>query len=216
MKNIFLRSFFLIIAILLLLLIYLSTIGHKTDKFNNQIKNEINKFNNNIDIELQKIQLKLDPTNFNIDAKTIGTKISHKGKSLPLEYINVKISFLTLIKKKFTSSKLEISTRSVSLKDLISLIRTTSNKPELFFLEKSIQKGQAIINIDLNLDENGKIKQDYKVKVILIDAKIGISKKHNFEKINFLLNANNNIFNFKNLNFTTKETDFFFRKFEDY
>ena len=74
MKNIFLRSFFLIIAILLLLLIYLSTIGHKTDKFNNQIKNEINKFNNNIEIELQKIQLKLDPTNFNIDAKTIGTK----------------------------------------------------------------------------------------------------------------------------------------------
>ena len=209
MKKYFLRSFFLIIAFLLLFLIYLSTIGLETDNFNNKIKNEINKFNNSLDLELKKIQLKLDLINFKINAKTIGTKISYKGKKLPLEFINAEISFLSLIKKKISSSKIEISTRSVLLKDLIALIRTTSNKPELFILEQSIKKGQAIINIDLNLDDNGKIKQDYQINAILKDAKVGILKKYSFEKINFLLNANNNVFNFKDVSFTTKESEFF-------
>ena len=214
MKNIFLRFFFLIIAILLLLVIYLSTLGLETDKFNKLIKNEINKSNKSLNIELKKIQLKLDPINFNFSAKTIGTKIFYKGKSLPLEYINAKISFLSLIKKKISSSKLEISTRSVLLKDLITLIRTTSNKPELFFLEESIKKGQVIIDIDLNLDDNGKIKQDYQINAILKDAKVGILKKYNFEIINFSLSANNNVFNFKDLSFTTNESDFFSENLE--
>ena len=209
MKKYFLRTFFLTITILLLFVIYLSTIGLETDKFNNQIKNKINKSNNSLNIELKKIQLKLNLINFRINAKTIGTKISYKGKSLPLEFINAEISFLSLIKKKFSSSKIEISTRSVLLKDLIALIRIISNKPELFILEESIKKGQAIINIDLNLDDNGKIKQDYQINAILKDAKVGILKKYNFEKINFLLNANNNIFNFKDLSFTTNGSEFF-------
>ncbi|MDB0053874.1 hypothetical protein N9E98_00625, partial [Candidatus Pelagibacter sp.] len=209
MKNYFLRFFFFITTILLLLAIYLSTVGIETDKFNNQIKNKINKSNNNLDIELKKIQLKLDLINFKINIKTIGTKILYKGKNLPLEFISAEISFLSLINKKISSSKIEISTRSVSLKDLIALIRITSNKPELFILEQSIKKGQAIINIDLNLDDNGNIKQDYQINAILKDAKVGILKKYNFEKINFLLNANNNIFSFKDLSFTTKESEFF-------
>ena len=209
MKKYFLRTFFLTITILLLFVIYLSTIGLETDKFNNQIKNKINKSNNSLNIELKKIQLKLNLINFRINAKTIGTRISYKGKSLPLEFINAEISFLSLIKKKFSSSKIEISTRSVLLKDLIALIRIISNKPELFILEESIKKGQAIINIDLNLDDNGKIKQDYQINAILKDAKVGILKKYNFEKINFLLNANNNIFNFKDLSFTTNGSEFF-------
>ena len=58
MKKYFLRSFFLTIVILLLFVIYLSTIGLETDKFNNQIKNKINKSNNSLNIELKKIQLK--------------------------------------------------------------------------------------------------------------------------------------------------------------
>ena len=209
MKNYFLKFFFLIIAILITFIIFLSTKGFETDNFNNQIKNVIYKSNNNLNVELKKIQLKLNPINFNINAKTVGAKISYKEISLPLEYIKIRISALSLIKKKITSSKLEISTRSILLRDLIGLIRSISNKPELILLEKSIKKGQAIINIDLTLDENGKIRQDYQINAILKDAKVGILKKYNFEKINFLLNANDNIFNFKDLSFTSNKSDFY-------
>ncbi|MDC6483566.1 hypothetical protein PQY77_05160, partial [Candidatus Pelagibacter sp.] len=208
MKNYFLKFFFLIIAVFVTFIIFLSTKGLETDNFNNQIKNVIHKSNNSLNVELKKIKLKLNPVNFNINAKTVGAKISYKGTSLPLEYIKVRIPVLSLIKKRITSSKLEISTRSILLRDLVGLIRSISNKPELILLEKSIKKGQAIINIDLNLDDNGKIKQDFQVNAILKDAKVGLFKKYNFEKINFLLNANNNIFNFKDLSFTSNESDF--------
>ena len=209
MKNYFLKFFFLIIVILVTFIIFLSTKGLETDNFNNQIENIIYKSNNSLNVELKKIQLKLNPINFNINVKTVGAKISYKGTSLPLEYIKARISVLSLIKKKITSTKLEISTRSILLRDLVGLIRSASNKPELILLEKSIKKGQAIININLNLDDNGKIKQDYQISVILKDAKVGILKKYNFEKINFLLNVNDNIFNFKDLSFTTNESDFY-------
>ncbi|MDC0079135.1 hypothetical protein OAJ46_03170, partial [Candidatus Pelagibacter sp.] len=209
MKNYFLKFFFLIVAILVTFIIFLSTKGLETDHFNNQIENIIYKSNNSLNVELKKIQLKLNPINFNINVKTVGAKISYKGISLPLEYIKARISVLSLIKKKITSTKLEISTRSILLRDLVGLIRSASNKPEIILLEKSIKKGQAIINIDLNIDDNGKIKQDYQISAILKDAKVGILKKYNFEKINFLLNVNDNIFNFKDLSFTTNESDFY-------
>ena len=209
MNKFFLNFFFLIIAILVTFIIYLSTKGLETDSFNNQVKNAIYKSNNSLNVELKKIQLKLNPINFNINAKTVGAKISYKGISLPLEYIKIRIPVLSLIKKSITSSKLEIATRSILLRNLVGLIRSASNKPELILLEKSIKKGQAIINIDLNLDDNGKIKQDYQISAILKDAKVGILKKYSFEKINFLLNVNDNIFNFKDLSFTTNESDFY-------
>ena len=145
MKNYFLKFFFLIIAVFVTFIFFLSTKGLETDIFNNQIKNVIYKSNNSLNVELKKIQLKLNPINFNINAKTVGAEISYRGKGLPLEYIKVRIPVLSLIKKRITSSKLEISTRSILLKDLVGLIRSVSNKPELILLEKSIKKGQAII-----------------------------------------------------------------------
>ena len=60
----------LTIVILSLSIIYLSTIGLETDKFNNQIKNEIYKSNNSLDIELKKVKLRLDPINFKFNIKT--------------------------------------------------------------------------------------------------------------------------------------------------
>ena len=111
MKNFLLRSIYLIITFLVLSVIYLSTIGIETDKFNNQIKDKIYKTNNSLDVDLKKIKLTLDPINFKINIKTVGTNISYKGKNLPLEYINSEISILSLIKGKIVSTEIKISTR---------------------------------------------------------------------------------------------------------
>ena len=209
MKNFLLRSFYLIVTFLVLSIIYLSTIGLETDKFNDQIKNKIYKTNNSLDVDLKKIKLTLDPINFKINVKTVGTNISYKGKNLPLEYINSEISILSLIKGKIVSTEIKISTRSVLLKDLVALTRTTLNKPELILLEKSINKGQAIINVELNLDDSGNIIGNYQINAILKDAKIGFLKKYNFDKINFSLNAKKDVFKFEDLSFSTSNTDFF-------
>ena len=196
-------------VLLILAILYLSIIGLDTKKFNNQIKEKVTQIDDNLEIELKKIKLILDPLKFNINAKTIGANISYKGKNLELEYIKSQISLISIIKNRFVSSNLELSTRSILLKDLVEFMKTSLNKPELFILEKAVKNGQLIIDIALNFDENGEIKQDYIIKGSLKDGKIELFKKYNFENINFLLDVNNNVFSFKDLSFVNNKTKFY-------
>ena len=208
MKKKFVKYISIIIGIFFLLIIYLSTFGIETDKFNSQIKNKINQTDNNIEVELKKIRLTLNPLIFKVNAKTIAPKIFYKKKILELEYIQAQISLISLFKNQIVSSKLKISTKSISFRNLIAFVRAASNKPELFILEKAIKKGQIIVDINLNFDETGKIKNDYEIKAILKDGKIKLLKNINFEQINFLLNVKNNIFDFKDIKFTKNNSKF--------
>ncbi len=209
MKKKFLKYTSIIVSILILSILYLSIFGFETEKFNNQIKNKIHQSNKDLDIELKKIKLTLDPLNFQINAKTIGPKIFFKKKQIQLEYIKTKISLNSILKNKIISSKIEFSTRSIIFRDLITFLRSVADKPELFILERSIKNGQLIANVELNLDENGKIKKDYKISAILKDGKIKFLKDYNFENINFSLKIYKNNFKFKDINFRSNKINFF-------
>ena len=209
MKKNFLKYTSIILSVFILSIFYLSIFGLETKKFNNQIKNKIYQSNKDLDIELKKIRITLDPLNFQISAKTIGPKIFFKKKQIQLEYVKTNISLNSILKNKIISSKLEFSTRSIMLKDLITFLRLTTDKPGLFILEKSIKNGQVIANVNLNFDENGKIKKDYKIIATLKNGKIKFLKDYNFENINFSLKVYENSFDFKNINFKNSKINFY-------
>ena len=209
MKKIITKYLAITTFIIVLIILYLSVIGLETDKFNNQIKDKVSKTNKNLEIELKKIKLTLDPFNFKVNAKTIGTNIIYRGNNLELEYIETHISLISLFKNKFSSSNLNLSTKSILLKDLVTFIRATTNKPELFILESAIKNGQVVADVEINFDENGKIKNDYKIRSILKNGKIKFLNIYNFEKINFNLDVKDNILDFKDLSFTTSKINFF-------
>jgi len=99
-----LKSTSILLIPFILLIIYLSTVGIETEKFNKQIKDIVKQKNNKFDTSLKKIRLTLDLLNFRINAKTIDAKITFKGKSIELEYIKTQISLNSLIKiQLFTS-----------------------------------------------------------------------------------------------------------------
>ena len=181
MKKNLLKYIFVIISILSLLIVYLSIFGFETDKFNFLIRNKINQFDKNIEIELKKIRLTLNPLNLEVNAKTISPNVFYKKRIIKLEYIQTQISLISLVKKQIVSSKLKISTKSISLKDLIAFARVISKKSELFFLEKAIKNGQVVADVELNLDETGKIKNDYEIKAILKNGKFKLLNNFNFE-----------------------------------
>ena len=209
MKKNIIKYSLIVIGILISIIIYLSLIGIETDKFNDTIKDKISQNNNQLDIQLKKIKLTLDPLNFKINAKTIGTKLIKKKKKVELESIKTKISLNSLSKNKLVSSNFLISTRSVLLKDLVGFLRVTTNRTELYFLEKLIKKGYAIIDLELNFDKDGNLKKDYKVKGLLKDGKISLLNDYNLENINFSLNIENDNYNFKEIEFSTNNIDFF-------
>ena len=161
MKNNIFKYFILLLLVLVIFTVYISTIGIETDRFNNEIKKRILLINKNIDIDLKKIKLILDPFKLKIYAKTVGTTVYLSKRPLALESIKTQVSLSSLIKNKISSSNIEVKTKSILLNDLIKFIRTTNNKPQLFILEKIVKKGHVIIDLSLNIDENGKLKNDY-------------------------------------------------------
>ena len=59
-----LRYTSIVVGTFILLIIYLSTIGIETEKFNKQIQDLVKQKNNKFDTSLKKIKLTLDPLNF--------------------------------------------------------------------------------------------------------------------------------------------------------
>jgi hypothetical protein len=208
MKKKIIRYASIVLGIFVLLIIYLSTVGIETEKFNNQIQNLVKQKNVKFDANLKKIKLTLDPLNFKINAKTIDAKITFNNKPIELEYIQTQISLNSLIKNQLVASQIEISTKPILLKNFVSFIRSINNRPELFFLERFIKKGYLIADLKFNIDEFGTIKNDYKVNGLLKEGEISVLKKNKIEKINFIFNIEENNFNFKDISFDTNNIKF--------
>ncbi len=198
--------------VLVIFTVYLSTVGIETDKFNDQIKKRILLINKKIDIDLKKIKLTLDPFKLKIYAKTIGTTVYYAKRPLALESIKTQVSLSSLIKNKISSSNIEVKTKSILLNDLIKFIRTTNNKPQLFILEKIVKKGHVIIDMSLNIDENGKIKNDYEIVGLIKDASINFLNKAYFKNINFNFNFQKDNYLFNEINFNAEDVNFTSKK----
>ena len=119
MKNNILKYLFLLLSVLVILTVYLSTVGIETEKFNDQIKKRILLVNKKVDIDLKKIKFTLDPFKLKIYAKTIGTTVYFAKRPLALESIKTQVSLSSLIKNKISSSKIEVITKSILLNCLL-------------------------------------------------------------------------------------------------
>ncbi len=199
--KIFLKFFITILFLISITLTYLSIFGVETDKFNSQITEKIRKFDKNLEVELKEIKLILDPFQFKLQAKTIGTNLINQSKKIEIENIKTQVSLKSLIEDKFSIENLEISSKSLELKNLISFLRLFQNTPELFIMEKAIKKGYLITNIKLEFDSNGNIKSNYEINGIVKDVELNVLKKYNLQKLDFIFDYSSNNFLVKDLNF---------------
>ena len=186
MKKIILGLIYTLTVFIFLFLTYFSIFGFETNKFNNQIQKKIQDSNQELKIKLNKVKLIFDPFNLQINAKTLGTKLLHKDKSIDFEFIKTNISIKSLINDEFSLSNLSASTKSIEVKNLISFIQSLNRNTELFILEKFIKKGYLIADINLNFDESGNLKKDFKISGFLKETKIDIFKKFKVENLNFI------------------------------
>ena len=74
------------------LLIILSTVGIKTNKFNNLISSKVSQ-NNNISLELEKIKFKLNLKELNLFLETNKPKIKYRGVYLPVKNLKFILIF---------------------------------------------------------------------------------------------------------------------------
>ena len=199
--KIFLKLFITILFLIFITLTYLSIFGVETDKFNNQITEKIRKFDKNLEVELKEIKLILDPFQFKLQAKTIGTNLINQSKKIEIENIKTQLSLKSLIEDKFSIENLEISSKSLELKNLISFLRSFKNTPDLFIMEKAIKNGYLIADIKLEFDSNGNIKSNYEINGLVKDVELNLLKKYHLRKLDFIFDYSKNNFLVKDLNF---------------
>ena len=199
MKKIVYRCFAALIILTFASIVYLSTIGIQTDRFNSKISNQIKKIDKNLDIDLKKVSVILNPFEFKINAKTVGTNINFKEKIIKLENIKLNVSIKSLIDGKFSLTGLNISAKAIEIKELISFIRMFKNNPKIYIAEQLVKNGFVIADIAMEFDELGKIKSNYKINGFVKDGKINLLNKYNLDKIDFIFNIQKDNFQFNDL-----------------
>ncbi len=211
MRIIFRLILFLLISTVLFLS-YMTFIGLETKKFNNQITKKIKDVDQNLDLELKEIKLIFDPFSFSINAKTIGPKLRAKNKIINLENVKTRVSLISLINNKFSLKNLKISTKSLKIKDLISFIRIFNSAPEFYFLDKIIKNGYIITDIELDFDNQGKIKDNYSINGFLKDIEVDFFRKYVLKELNFIFNFEDKKFISKDISFKLNDIKFFSEK----
>jgi len=208
MKKIIFRIILLIVLILIAALTYLSTVGIETKSFNTQIEEKIKEINSNLELELKTVKLILNPINFDIDVKTIGPNLFYRSKKIEIETVKTKVLLKSILQDKFAINNLEISTKSIQLKNLLSFVRGIKNTPELLILETIVKNGHIVADINLEFDENGKVKNNYFISGFLKDGKLNLLKKISADKINFLFEIKKAQFKFNEIDLILNDKKF--------
>ena len=185
------RTFLKIISIFTFITVvfisYFSFVGIKTNQFNAQIKNELANINKNLDIDLNQVNLKLNPFDLKINVKILGSNIINKKRILETESIKTDISLISFLKNEFIIQNLDISTKPIYIKDLISFTKTFYYTPELIIFEKlSSINGFFIADLKIYFDDKGNIKDNYSAKGYIKDTKFNLPKNFELDELNFI------------------------------
>ena len=194
------RLFISLTLIIALIVIYLSIIGLKTDKFNNQITSKVREINSNLDLKLNQVNIKLNPLSFTVDLKTLGTDLSYQDNIIQLENLKSQISLKSIFKNEFAISELAISTKSIALKDLIILVKEVKNYQQLYIANEIIDNGYIVADLKFEFNEVGNIKDNFIIKGLVNNAELTLSNKK-VTKLNFIFQANNKELNLEDLTF---------------
>ena len=178
------KTLTIIFLLITLIVFYLSFFGVKTEKFNNQIINNITKVNNKIELKLNKVNFLLNPYNFTIKIRTKNPRIIVDGNELEIKSFKTNVSLKSLIYRKFLIDELEIVTEEIKINNVISLARSLKNSPQLFILNKIIKDGFISSNIKLNFDEIGRIKDDYQIVGSIKKTKFNIFNQYKLKNFN--------------------------------
>ncbi|WP_440937956.1 hypothetical protein, partial [Candidatus Pelagibacter sp.] len=170
---------------------YLSTIGLETTKFNSLIKSNLKNIDDRLDVELNDVKLILNPIEFNLNIKTFGPAIFYNDRKIELESIKSQISLSSIINKKISSSNLIISTKLINIENVISFLKSIQNDPKLLIINKMINKGSLRADLELNFDEDGKIKDDYFFRGLVKDGNLKLLNRKQIDNINFTFKVEN-------------------------
>jgi len=203
------KTLLIILTLFLMLIGYLSYFGLTTSKFNSFIKDKIKKQNSDLDIDLKKVKLHLDLKNLSIKIKTKNPKIIIKNsEKIELNEISSNILLSSYFQEKFAIKNLLIESKKNEIKNYINFYKNINNSLEIILINQLIKQGKAQINIELNFDDSGKIKNDYKLSGKVLNAEIQVQKNKILKDLNFNFLVNDKNYKFEKILFKFNKINF--------
>ena len=190
MKKIIANLFLILIFIFGILILTLSSIGIKTNKFNKLIISEVSQ-NKNINLELDEIKFKIDLKKFNLFLETQNPKINYKNIFVPIQSIKIYIDFLSLVNLSLKIEKTNITLKELDIDELnkLSIVIKPSNFKNL--LNNKIKEGKLISEIDVFFTEQGTLK-NFIAKGTVKNLKAEILNNIYISKVNLSFFADKN------------------------
>jgi len=197
MKKIIYSFFLITLLLIFIIIIYLSTAGIETAKFNNIIISEVKKKYPDTQLLLGKIKIKLNLKKIQISLSTLEPKVIYQDIRVPIVEISLYSEISSILKSKKEINQAVISLNNFSIKDIQKLaIRI---KPSNFknYILNNIEKGEIEkISINFKLDKNLNIN-DYKVNGSVKKVNIKMSKNLLIQDVslNFISDKNLTLIN---------------------
>lgn len=184
MKKTIIIFFTLIFLSVFTIIIFLSTKGYETDRFNQFILKEVKKVESKADINLKKIKIQLDLKNLDLFLSTDNPKIIYEKVDLPISQLKIYLDFLSLIQSKLYVKRTIVFTDELSISDFQKL--AVRIKPSNFksFILNNISKGKIKSNFDLNLNKDLELT-DYKINGYLKKTNINFKDKIRIKNTSF-------------------------------
>ena len=184
MKNFLLKFVGLVILILIFFLIILSTVGIKTNKFNDLITKKINQSNQKVNLDINKIKFKLDLKELSLFLETLNPKIKYKNLNIPAKNIKVYVDFGSLLLTSPKIKKISLSTQKLEINQLKRL--ATTLKPSNFksFINNKLKQGKITSEIEFYLNNANKIK-NYIARGNVSDFSLEIKDDLILDKVGF-------------------------------
>ena len=197
-----------ILFLLILSVIYLSFIGIKTERFNESITNRVLKINKKIKLDLKDIKFLLNPFTFTASITTKDPAIFLGDNKLQIRRIKTNISLSSFIFDEFSVDELQISTKPITLNDIILLVRSFKNSTELYLLDKVVKDGFLVADIKIKFDNEGNIKKDYQIKGFIKNGNLNFLNQLKANNLNLNFDITKNQYSLTKLNVKINDVNF--------
>ena len=206
-KNILISSLS-IIGLIILIFLYLSINGIRTNKFNNLINNKLKNFDEKLSLKTNDVFFKLKLNDNSININIDNPKIYSGSKFIDLSKIDINLDLIKFIKNNNSIKNIQIDTKENSIKTLTNFINSYKFNISRFVILNQVEGGSIQVKTDIYFDEKNQNKFNYVAKGKVNDAKLNILNETLISNINFNFEIKDQVFNFDNINLKYDNIDF--------
>ena len=190
MRKFIIPTFAITILLLIIMIIFLSTAGVKTDRFNSLISQKVKEINPRINFNLKNVSLKLNPLNFNIDIITLNPDVAINKAKVEIESVKTNLNLIDYFNNRNPVSKITLISKENNIKDVVNFLNEYEFNLARSLILQQIKRGKVKIFSNITFDDNYSDKFSYNINGSVRQAEFSTIKNINLNDLKFDFSIN--------------------------